>query len=79
MKIAITFQQRYEYDTHPVVPEVTAKSYMVFEGEDAADARAKAVELLNSDFAFAYPLDDDFQRQISEYGLREVAIPTTAL
>lgn len=76
MYFAVTFQQRYARDLHPIIPEVTHQSYWLIEADDEEAARMTARLLLGNDYSFMYPYDEEFYRtQIVPYALVQVFAP----
>lgn len=82
MTFVATFQQKYRYCEHPVIPRITHRTYLVVEAPTEEAARAamnlattprdvEITKMVVSDYAFIYPFDDDFVEQIKEYDLIE--------
>lgn len=72
MRYAVTFGQRYNHDPHPFLPGATGLSFMVVFAESEMDARIALGETIDNTYAFIYEFDEDFERQIQEYGLTEL-------
>lgn len=69
---AITFGQKYNQDTHPIIPTVTGYSYLLINADNEDDARRLVVEKLGNAWAFMYEVNDDFWSDVSQFGLHEV-------
>lgn len=74
MKYAVTFGQKYRFETHPVNSRIGPNSYVLFDGADEDDARLSICNALGDKWAFMCRFDDDFFEQITLYNLHEVKL-----
>lgn len=54
----VTFGQRYRLDPHPASPLIHPDGWLEIEADTTADARALAVEALDTAWSGLYPLED---------------------
>lgn len=73
-KYAVTFQQKFNRETHPLHKDIDGRAFVVLEASSPEAASDKTWDTFESNWAMIYPYDDDFMRQIEDYSLHEVTL-----